>query len=345
MELVKGIGVAQLLDGLAGVDFPIIATLAAEMVYQIAAIYGLDLQAPERKLEVLAAFGTAFLGEQAFSAGINWMKYGLTTGMLMSAGAKGLMIYALGNTARLFYEAKVNQSIEPLMSSEAFNKLRQESQSYLEYANSEETIVNIISFEIEAAPIIVPPPKPVKKPNKGHHSQAMRQRNSDDKYKRLRNLLVARNWKEADRETTNKICELMGTYLGGTLEEQNIINLSSKDIYTINKLWLKYSKGRFGFSVQKQIYNTMRIEYEYRTKENTSWFSRLFGDDMQRVFLDKTDRLCDCLGWPRIITNYLTYEFKYSLSAPKGHLPSFTKYAQIKLQFDAFFNSIAMISL
>jgi hypothetical protein len=53
IELVKGIGVDKLLDALAGVSLPIIATLSAEMIYQIAAIYDLDLYAPERRLEVI----------------------------------------------------------------------------------------------------------------------------------------------------------------------------------------------------------------------------------------------------------------------------------------------------
>lgn len=76
-----------------------------------AAIYGLDLLAPDRKLEVLTAFGIAFLGEQAIKAGIDWLKCGIIPGKVISAGAKGLMIYAIGKAACLFYEAKVNQHV------------------------------------------------------------------------------------------------------------------------------------------------------------------------------------------------------------------------------------------
>jgi WD40 repeat protein/uncharacterized protein (DUF697 family) len=148
----------------------LIAKLSAEMIYQIAAIYGVDLQASERQLEVLAAFGTALLGEQASEAGIDWLKCGIIPGKVISAGAKGLMIYAIGKAACLFYEAKVNQHVNPLISREVFDELREESQDYLVDATSEDAIAELISVEIETTPIKVPPAKPVKKPKVGNRT-------------------------------------------------------------------------------------------------------------------------------------------------------------------------------
>jgi WD40 repeat protein/uncharacterized protein (DUF697 family) len=169
VDLVRGIpGAAAILKGLAKVNLPTIAKLSAEMIYQIAAIYGVDLQASERQLEVLAAFGAALLGEQAIEAGIDWLKRGIIPGKVISAGAKGLMIYAIGKAACLFYEAKVNQHVNPLISREVFDELREESQDYLEDATSEDAIVELISVEIETTSIKVSPPKPVKKLKVGH---------------------------------------------------------------------------------------------------------------------------------------------------------------------------------
>ena len=171
VDLVRGIpGVAAILKGLAKVNLPTIAKLSAEMIYQIAAIYGVDLQDSERQLEVLAAFGAALLGEQAIEAGIGWLKCGIIPGKVISAGAKGLMIYAIGKAACLFYEAKVNQHVNPLISREVFDELREESQDYLENATSEDAIAELISVEIETTPIKVPPPKPIKKSKVRHRT-------------------------------------------------------------------------------------------------------------------------------------------------------------------------------
>ncbi|HEY9812269.1 MAG TPA: hypothetical protein V6D31_01840, partial [Candidatus Sericytochromatia bacterium] len=171
VDLVRGIpGAAAILKGLAKVNLPTIAKLSAEMIYQIAAIYGVDLQDSELQLEVLAAFGAALLGEQAVEAGIDWLKCGILPGKVISAGAKGLMIYAIGKAACLFYEAKVNQHVNPLISREVFDELREESQNYLEDATSEDAIAELISVEIETTPIKVSPPKPIKKPKVRHRT-------------------------------------------------------------------------------------------------------------------------------------------------------------------------------
>jgi WD40 repeat protein/uncharacterized protein (DUF697 family) len=171
VDLVRGIpGARAILKGLANVNLPTIAKLSAEMIYQIAAIYGVDLQASERQLEVLAAFGAALLGEQAIEAGIDWLKCGIIPGKVISAGAKGLMIYAIGKAACLFYEAKVNQRVNPLISREVFDELREESQDYLENATSEDVIAELILVEIETTPIKISPPKPIKKQKVRHRT-------------------------------------------------------------------------------------------------------------------------------------------------------------------------------
>lgn len=327
IEIVKGIGVDKLLDALAGVSLPIIATLSAEMIYQIAAIYDLDLYAPERRLEVIAAFGVTCLGEQAISAGIDWMKYGFFPGMVISASAKGLMLYAIGNAACLFYEVKLNQNIDPIDSPEVFNELRQESQNYLECATTEEGVINIISSEIKVVPI------------KSQPNQAKRKKNKD-KYGKLRKLLEAGNWKEADEETNNILFKSMGTYVGGSFGEEQIRKIPCKDLKTINYLWMNHSNGYFGFSTQRRIYNKARDGYTTRSKHNEGWLPRLLGNEYETWsdWESKATRFGQNVGW--IKNGYYCSQFTFSLSASRGHLPSFTKYVVSGGKCQTFFNSI-----
>ncbi len=90
------------------------------------------------------------------------------------------------------------------------------------------------------------------------------------------------------------------------LRVDEIKTFPSTDLLTIDRLWVKYSDGRFGFSVQKRIYVEAGnpLDGEYHKEE----FCR-FGD---RV------------GW-RVNNSWISYsEVTFSTSAPEGHLPALT---------------------
>jgi hypothetical protein len=72
-------------------------------------------------------------------------------------------------------------------------------------------------------------------------------------YKKLRDLLNAGEWKLADQETLN-IIKLIGSSDRYYLDEEAVSQLPCKDLTTIDQLWVKASGGRFGFSVQRQIW-------------------------------------------------------------------------------------------
>ncbi|MEH1976894.1 MAG: GUN4 domain-containing protein [Nostoc sp.] len=115
-------------------------------------------------------------------------------------------------------------------------------------------------------------------------------------YTRLRDLLKAGDWKEADQETL----AVMLKATGRERERQDYLNINSihnfpcTDLRTIDQLWVKYSNGRFGFSVQKRIWESLGKDYEK------------FGD---RV------------GW-RKSEKWLRYsDMLLNTSAPEGHLP------------------------
>ena len=85
----------------------------------------------------------------------------------------------------------------------------------------------------------------------------------------------------------------------GWLRREDAENFSCQDLGTIDKLWVKYSNGKFGFSVQKQIYQGVGGSKEY------NW------DDYKK-FADK-------VGW-RKGGEWLYYSEFYEKHYT-GHLP------------------------
>ncbi|MFM6610153.1 MAG: GUN4 domain-containing protein, partial [Dolichospermum sp.] len=75
-------------------------------------------------------------------------------------------------------------------------------------------------------------------------------------YRKLRDLLKAGKWKEADEETL-RVMLAVAREREGWLNVESIDNFPCADLRTIDQLWVKYSDGRFGFSVQKRIYQSL----------------------------------------------------------------------------------------
>ncbi|HIK03290.1 MAG TPA: GUN4 domain-containing protein [Trichormus sp. M33_DOE_039] len=74
-------------------------------------------------------------------------------------------------------------------------------------------------------------------------------------YRRLRDLLKAGQWKEADQETLQVMLKAADREKEGWLEgTSSIEKFPCTDLRTIDQLWVRYSNGRYGFSVQKKIW-------------------------------------------------------------------------------------------
>lgn len=115
-------------------------------------------------------------------------------------------------------------------------------------------------------------------------------------YTRLRDLLKAREWKEAHDQTLKVMLKAAGREKEGWLNYDDIEKFPCTDLRTIDQLWVEYSDGRFGFSVQKRIWKSVGEDYNK------------FGD---RV------------GW-RSNMKWLYYSeltFSKEAPAPGGHLP------------------------
>lgn len=121
-------------------------------------------------------------------------------------------------------------------------------------------------------------------------------------YTPLQNLLAAGEWQKADRETETVMIKASGRELDGWLSEEDLEMFPCEDLGIIDHLWVKYSNGRFGFSTQKRIWES--IEGTNKDEDVEVW--KQFGD---RV------------GW-RINDSWIGYRnLTFSVDAPEGHLP------------------------
>ncbi|MEH2206227.1 MAG: GUN4 domain-containing protein [Nostoc sp.] len=76
-------------------------------------------------------------------------------------------------------------------------------------------------------------------------------------YTRLRDLLKAGKWQEADEQTLSVMLKASSRQNEGWFNTKSINNFPCTDLRTIDQLWVKYSNRRFGFSVQKKIYRSV----------------------------------------------------------------------------------------
>jgi hypothetical protein len=57
--------------------------------------------------------------------------------------------------------------------------------------------------------------------------------------------------------------KVAGREYAGWLDTESIKKFPCEDLRTIDQLWVEYSNGRFGFSVQKRIYQSLGGTREY----------------------------------------------------------------------------------
>ena len=119
-------------------------------------------------------------------------------------------------------------------------------------------------------------------------------------YAHLETLLKAGKWKEADQETAKQMCQVMGRQNEGWLRIEDIEQFPCADLREIDQLWVKNSNGKFGFSVQKKIWDECGSPTEYNSQNQ---FGKLVGWDKVSAWWDDFKGLI------------------FDTSAPSGHLP------------------------
>lgn len=120
----------------------------------------------------------------------------------------------------------------------------------------------------------------------------------DVDYAPLRNLLASGQWQKADEETGAVMLRIAHRVTAGLLREEDIQEIPCPDLQMIDRLWLKYSQERFGFTVQSRIWESVGEDYG-RFSDSVGW--RLYSDWQQ---------------WRQYS------ELLFSLQAPVGHLPA-----------------------
>jgi hypothetical protein len=78
-------------------------------------------------------------------------------------------------------------------------------------------------------------------------------------YRRLIDYLKKRNWEKANQETQNLLLKAVGKYTGrdDCLGKDEIKGISCETLQIIDRLWVKFSEGKFGFNVQRKIWENI----------------------------------------------------------------------------------------
>ena len=123
------------------------------------------------------------------------------------------------------------------------------------------------------------------------------------RYTQLEDLLKNQQWREADKETYRLMITTVGKDEEQYFDGADLENFPCEDLRTLDQLWVKYSSGKWGFSVQKQIWQEC----------NSSPMSL---DDEWKKFGDR-------VGWRKdndwVNYNNLTFDLQKSL---KGEFPA-----------------------
>ncbi len=113
-------------------------------------------------------------------------------------------------------------------------------------------------------------------------------------YRQLTKLLATGKWRKADEHTWEILLQIAVREDEGWLSAADIDSFPLTDLRTIDQLWQQYSRGRFGLTVQQQIWESTGGNYT---------------------------ELCDRVGW-RVKENWKYYnELSWGENAPPGHLP------------------------
>lgn len=161
----------------------------------------------------------------------------------------------------------------------------------------------------------------------------------EQKLLRLKELLVAQNWREADRETANLI--------GGSISPK-IREFPVETLEKIDECWKHLSNDRFGFSAQRRAldhaFSGSKVTpetclNEYKMARNEEEYS-------DRL-VERKQRFAELIGW--YVQGRWVADFDYSNNVirtkPEGYLPVFGTYPQNLFQPYVLDNSRIVPSL
>ncbi len=111
------------------------------------------------------------------------------------------------------------------------------------------------------------------------------------RYQPLETYLAQGQWKEADQETWHMMLRTVGKSEDQVLWIDDLHTFPCDDLLRIDQLWVNYSQGKWGFSVQKAIYLSSEVGgIANGRSEREAWY-----------------KFCDRVGWRKggnWVTNY-----------------------------------------
>lgn len=125
------------------------------------------------------------------------------------------------------------------------------------------------------------------------------------RYRNLQQYLAEENWFEADKETIRLILAVTAKEIE-ELTPEDIQHFPCNDLMVIDRLWMKYSDGRFGFSPQLKIYLEKGGSFDTTVEQNQQLIEA-WGEQ---------------LGWRKDNRWLPCSELDFSLNAPMGCHPS-----------------------
>ena len=128
-------------------------------------------------------------------------------------------------------------------------------------------------------------------------------------FSELEKLLKAQEWRKADKLTDRLMLKASGREKERWIDLESIKKFPCEDLQTINRLWMHYSNGLYGFSIQKDIYVECGGKLDFSCPSDETW-----------------DKFCDRIAWKKAgkWQPYVRYPkpfFESDFMNVKGHLP------------------------
>ncbi|MBT9312398.1 GUN4 domain-containing protein [Leptothoe kymatousa] len=128
----------------------------------------------------------------------------------------------------------------------------------------------------------------------------------EQSYQLLEGYMVAGEWQKADQYTYRVMCQVLKKSVGSGFSPKELLSFPCKDLKRIDGLWVNHSRGKFGFSVQKEIW------VQCGGKLDGKWDFEIY------------KKLGVNVGWCDFDVNWYKYgdlSFEVTDNTPVGHLP------------------------
>jgi hypothetical protein len=141
----------------------------------------------------------------------------------------------------------------------------------------------------------------------------------DNVYAKLQDLLIREKWYQAHEETNKRILELVNRQ-HDSIRIRDLKGLPSRDLKNIDRLWFQYSDGRFGFRVQRRVWEDFGEPIKYgEFWEQLGW--KLGWRRPKKLtergldWIKKGVSPLEGYEWTKV------NELQFDIFAPEGHLP------------------------